>query len=189
VLAPKAVEKQGVSLVSKTVRGVLKLTPTPLSMLSDLILGNSMTAAAVTIIVAPYGSDLYRQCVALREETLRKPLGLTLSDADLADDMQRLHFCAVADGDVIGSVSLKPLNNRELLLKQMAVVTNQRRAKIGAQLLHCAEDWARQEGFCSIILHARVSAQGFYAKFGYVSEGETFEQNTIPHIKMTKRVT
>jgi hypothetical protein len=41
-----------------------------------------------------YGSDLYHQCVTLREEILRKPLGLTLSYKEPADDSQRWHFCA-----------------------------------------------------------------------------------------------
>jgi predicted GNAT family N-acyltransferase len=143
---------------------------------------------SVTLLKAPYGSDLYRQCVALREEILRKPLGLTLSDGELADDRQRWHFCAVAEGNVIGSVSLKPLDNWTLQLKQMAVSATQRGANVGARLLQYAEAWARQEGSRLIVLHARVGARGFYAKFGYSVEGESFEENTILHIKMTKRL-
>ena len=148
-----------------------------------------VTKGTVSVLAAPYGSQLYHQCVALREATLRKPIGLTFSDAELADDKRRLHFCAVSNGDVIGSVSLKPLDDRKLQLRQMTVATTHRGAKIGAQLLQHAESWARQEGFCWIVLHARVGAEGFYAKFGYASKGSAFEENTIPHIKMTKRLT
>jgi hypothetical protein len=43
---------------------------------------------------APYGSELYAQCRQLREAILRQPLGLTLSEGELADDVGRRHFCA-----------------------------------------------------------------------------------------------
>ena len=152
-------------------------------------LPNNMTTATISVIVAPYGSDLYRRSVALREEVLRRPLGLTLSKKELADDRQRLHFCAVADEGVIGTVSLRPLDTRKVLLKQMAVATNRRGANIGVRLLGYAEGWARRKGFSLIVLHARVGAEGFYAKFGYASEGGVFQENTIPHIKMTKHLT
>lgn len=38
------------------------------------------------------------------------------------------------------------------------------------------------------VLHAQTYAQGFYAKFGYVPEGEEFDEDGIPHITMWRRV-
>ena len=38
-----------------------------------------------------------------------------------------------------------------------------------------------------IILNARLGAEAFYQKHGYAIEGEPFDDNTIPHIRMTKR--
>jgi hypothetical protein len=58
---------------------------------------------------APFGSALYAQALRLREATLRKPLGLTLSAEELSDDAHRRHFCAVVNGSMIGSVSFKRL--------------------------------------------------------------------------------
>ena len=152
-------------------------------------LPNNMTTDTISVIAASYGSDLYRRSVALREEILRRPLGLTLSKKELADDSQRLHFCAVAGEGVIGTVSLRPLDTRKVQLKQMAVAKNRRGANIGIRLLRHAEGWARRKGFSLVVLHARVGAEGCYAKFGYASEGGVFQENTIPHIKITKRLT
>ena len=59
---------------------------------------------------------------------------------------------------------------------------------MGARLLQYAEAWARQEGFRLIVLHARIGAKGFYAKFGYSVEGKPSNENTILHLKMTKRL-
>jgi predicted GNAT family N-acyltransferase len=36
------------------------------------------------------------------------------------------------------------------------------------------------------VLHARTGAEGFYLRLGYAKEGEPFEENTIPHIRMVK---
>ena len=135
----------------------------------------------------PYGSELYAQSLQLREAILRKPLGLTLSQKELADDVRRRHFCAVMNGTVVGSVSLEALGPHTLQLKQMAVAESQQGEGIGSRLLVFAEAWARGGGYGMIILNARVGAEEFYKRHGYSAEGEPFDQNTIPHIRMTKR--
>jgi predicted GNAT family N-acyltransferase len=143
---------------------------------------------AIEIVEAPFGSDLYRQSLTLREAILRAPLGLKLTGAELGDDAARVHFCAIFDGAVVGTVSLKRLDQETLQLRQMAVAEGRRRERIGARLLARAEDWARWEGYQLIVLHARLGAEGFYAKYGYLPQGEPFDENTVPHIRMTKRL-
>jgi predicted GNAT family N-acyltransferase len=145
-------------------------------------------APSVLIFEAPLGSDLYRKALALREAILRKPLGLTVSGEELADDAMRQHFCAVAHGAMVGTVSLRPLDETTLHLKQMAVMEAWRRERVGARLLAHAEGWAAGGGFRLMVLHARLGAEGFYLRLGYGQEGAPFEENTIPHIKMTKRL-
>jgi len=149
---------------------------------------NSTWPEDIEVEEAPYASDLYRQAVALREAILRRPLGLTLTEEERADDISRQHFCATFQGVAVGTVSLKPLDEETLQLRQMAVAEDRRRERIGARLLVRAEEWARREGYRLIVLHARLSAEGFYAKAGYAAEGEPFDEHTIPHIRMTKRL-
>jgi predicted GNAT family N-acyltransferase len=143
---------------------------------------------AIEVVEAPYGSDLYRRSIALREAVLRAPLGLDLTGEELADDASRRHFCATFGGDVVGTVSLKRLDSETLQLRQMAVAENRRRERIGARLLARAEESARFEGYRLIVLNARLGAEGFYAEHGYLAEGEPFDENTIPHVRMTKRL-
>ena len=142
----------------------------------------------IVLVEAPNGSDLHAQALRLREAILRRPLGLALTEEEIADDAGRRHFCAMADGAVIGSLSLKPLGPHTLQLRQMAVAGDRQREGIGARLLAYAEDWARRSGYGVIILNARIGADGFYSRLGYRCEGETFDENTIPHIRMTKRL-
>jgi GNAT superfamily N-acetyltransferase len=145
-------------------------------------------AATVLIFEAPLGSQLYADALRLREAILRRPLGLTVSREELADDAMRQHFCAVSLGAVVGTVSLRPLDEATLQLKQMAVTESRRRMRIGMQLLAHAETWARAAGFRLMVTHARIGADGFYLRLGYRGEGQPFEENTIPHIRMTKRL-
>jgi len=141
----------------------------------------------IALTEVPYGSELYAQSLRLREEILRKPLGLILSPEELADDVSRRHFCAVMNGSVVGSVSFKLLGPHTLQLKQMAVADGQQGEGIGSQLLSFAEAWARRHSYGMIILNARLSAEEFYKRRGYAAEGEPFDENTIPHIRMSKR--
>jgi predicted GNAT family N-acyltransferase len=142
----------------------------------------------IRIVEATLGSDVYQQSLMLREAVLRTPLGLRLTTEELEDDARRRHFCALSHGSVVGSVSLKPIDRETLQLRQMAVAEDRRRERIGAELLERAEGFARREGFRRIVLNARLGAEGFYARFGYQAEGEPFDENTIPHIRMSKDV-
>ncbi|MGI8725942.1 MAG: GNAT family N-acetyltransferase [Methyloceanibacter sp.] len=147
-----------------------------------------MGEANVAMVGAAHGSELYEGAQRLREVVLRKPFGLTLSEAELADDLSRQHFCAVDRDVVVGAVSLKPLADGTAQLKQMAVAEDRQKRQIGARLLSFAEAWGARQGYRRIVLHARLGAEGFYAKFGYLAEGETFMENTTPHILMSKRL-
>ena len=140
----------------------------------------------LAVVEAPYASDLYRRALDLREAILRKPLGLVVTAEELADDRLRQHFVATSRGAVVGSVSLRPLDGDTVQLRQMAVVEERQREGIGAQLLARAEHWARGHGYRLMVLNARLGAEGFYARYGYRAEGEPFDENTVPHIRMTK---
>jgi predicted GNAT family N-acyltransferase len=143
---------------------------------------------AIVVHEAPLGSRLYRQALLLREAVLRQPLGLSLSEEELEDDKLRIHLCAVEDGEVLACVSLKPLEDGSLQLKQMAVAEERRLEGIGAALVAGAEAWARKRGLDEMMLHARIGAERFYARLGYQAEGPIFDENTIPHVKMKKRL-
>lgn len=142
----------------------------------------------VSLAEAAYGSELYAHALRLRDAVLRAPLGLEFTEEELADDANRRHFVAIADGGVVASVSLKALGPHTLQLKQMAVAPDRRRERIGTRLLDFAEAWARREGYGTIILNARIGAEGFYARHGYALEGAIFEEQGIPHVRMTKRI-
>ena len=56
---------------------------------------------------------------------------------------------------------------------------------LAARLMTGALDYI---GDADSVLAAQTYAQGFYAKFGYVPEGDEFDEDGIPHITMWRRV-
>jgi ElaA protein len=56
---------------------------------------------------------------------------------------------------------------------------------LAARLMTAALDHI---GNADSVLDAQTHAQGFYVKFGYRPEGEVFEEDGIPHIRMWRRV-
>lgn len=133
---------------------------------------------------------LYEQAKGLRNEVLRKPLGLRLSPEELALDAEREHIVAVGDeGRVVGSVSLYMQEPTVLRIKQMVVDPSQQCSGIGAKLMEAAEARGRELGTEDVILNARCTALRFYDKQGYAAEGDEFMEKGIPHRVMVKRMT
>jgi len=64
---------------------------------------------------------------------------------------------------------------------RLAVAKARRGQGFGALVLaHLIESaWTR--GFSQVVLHAQISALGFYESFGFVKEGDVFLEVDIPH--------
>ena len=135
-----------------------------------------------------YGSALYEQIKALRDETLRRPLGLVLTDADVAGEEHEILIAAVADGAVVGSVQLKPVSPLAIKLRQMTVAERLRGTGLGRRLVLFAEDVAAARGHRLIELNARADALGFYERLGYRAAGEPFLEVGLPHRHMSRRL-
>ena len=136
-----------------------------------------------------YGSDGYREVLAMRDRILRSPLGLTWSKADLQGEAEQLHFGLFDEsGTLIACVVIKPLDEDTAKLRQMAVDEPRRAIGAGRRLLEGVEEILRKKGVRRIEMDARKTAVGFYRKLGYEIEGDEFIQVTIPHFRMIKAI-
>jgi predicted GNAT family N-acyltransferase len=141
---------------------------------------------SLTVRRIPHGSADYATAVNLRRAVLRTPLGLDFTSAQLAGEAGDIHLAAFENEDLIGTLLLTVHDDVTLRLRQMAVDTDSQGKGVGAALLAAAETETRAAGKSRISLAARVSAQPFYARNGYVAVGEIFEEVTIAHIVMQK---
>lgn len=128
----------------------------------------------------------YLEVLALRQEVLRKPLGLNLYEEDLSAELDAQIFIYKTNDKVVACLLAMPVDVDSMRLKQMAVSEICRGKGIGNQLMKAAETFAQAKGFKTIYFHARESAIPFYEKLGYQTLSDTFEEVGIPHKKMGK---
>ena len=140
----------------------------------------------ITIREIFYSSEEYKEVLRVRDEVLRKPLGMSLYDENLDGDKTDIHIAAFDGEIIVGVLLLKPVNKSEVKMRQVAVLETYQSRKTGTKLVYFAEKLAKSLGYTKIILHAREVAVGFYLKLGYIKSGDEFTEIGIPHYKMMK---
>lgn len=130
--------------------------------------------------------DLYAQVFNLREEILRKPIGLSLHDEDLSNEVNDHIMVAEKNNEVVGCLILTPKNQNSIQLRQMAVSASLQKQNVGKMLVNYAEEFSWQHGYKKIVLHARMVAKGFYEKLNYTQTSDVFTEVGIPHVIMEK---
>ena len=131
-----------------------------------------------------FDSPEYDATLRLREDVLRKPLGMKLRLQDQRGEQAQLHFGAFEDGKLVGSVIFVPEDKPNGKLRQMATAPSQRGKGVGAKLLDFVHAFAKAKGYSALTLNARETARAFYAANGYELFGEPFTEVGIPHIAM-----
>ncbi|HSD24078.1 MAG TPA: GNAT family N-acetyltransferase [Solirubrobacterales bacterium] len=101
-------------------------------------------------------------------------------------DAQSLQIVGLDDSGVIATCRLRDLGEGGWKLERMVVDGRLRGNGVGGRLLAGAEREARERGGREIVLHAQRRAESFYAAHGYASEGETFIEAEIEHVRMRK---
>jgi predicted GNAT family N-acyltransferase len=136
-----------------------------------------------------FGTHDYALECRLRDEVLRKPLGLSLSDEDLSGERTQLHFGLFEPGGrMVACVIAAPISENEARIRQMAVSPPHQGKGLGRRVMTEVEAELRRRGFTRFTLRARLSAVGFYEKLGYAAAGGEFVEHGIPHVTMMRAV-
>jgi GNAT superfamily N-acetyltransferase len=144
--------------------------------------------AAIWFQQIDLNSPLYPDSLVLRDEVLRKPLGLSWSDAEKEEEACCVHIVGLAGANVVATLLLKPMDTGTVKMRQVAVQPAMQRNEIGSKLVAFAEETARALGYHKICAHVRLSAVGFYRKKGYAIIGDPFIEVTIPHVLASKEL-
>jgi predicted GNAT family N-acyltransferase len=82
----------------------------------------------------------------------------------------------------------RPIGTGRLLpdgyIGRMAVQKLARGEGVGGAILTALMQEAEKRGDPAVMLHAQISAEAFYARFGFEREGAEFMEAGIPHIQM-----
>ena len=126
-----------------------------------------------------YGSSDYESALDLRQAVLRDPLGLNLRDEDLSHEKDCIHFGAHIVDELVATLYVQPRDAHNIQLRQVAVRENYQRLGAGRLLINLAEDYARQNGYDTMLAHARKSAQAVLRDVGLPFDRE-FGRNPRP---------
>jgi len=99
-----------------------------------------------------YDTDLYRQGLTLRNELLRKPLGKSIYDDDLAIEQDNLFFGAVEQGKLLGTLGSFSPEPGVAQLTAFAVRADRKGQGIGASLVKKLLGHLKQEGFSRCVV-------------------------------------
>ena len=130
---------------------------------------------------AELGADAARVRTEVFVQEQKIPLEMEWDEAD----QTALHAVAYNTlGQAIGTARLLEHHLKTAKIGRMAVKRVLRGSSIGRDLLQALMSSARQRGVQEVVLHAQRSAQGFYARAGFLVRGEPFDEVSIPHIEM-----
>ena len=135
--------------------------------------------------IVGYGSEEYKKAVALREEILRRPLGLHFTKEELELERDYVHIAGFLGQEMCTTAVLVP-DGHALKMQRVASKAQWQGKGMGSALVRFCEEYAKQHGFQSIYCHARNTAIPFYLKNQYLLENEPFDEDGILHQKMRK---
>lgn len=135
-----------------------------------------------------HGGEEYLHMVNIRMELLRRPIGLSFSEEQLADEKDDMLVAAFQKNELIGCCVLTHYKTNALQLRQMAVRQDVQSRGMGRKIVAFAEKLAKQKGYRFLVMHARNTALGFYKNCGYKIAGNEFIEVGLPHYYMEKKL-
>jgi predicted GNAT family N-acyltransferase len=144
-------------------------------------------SARVKVIAIESPADMERAYAIRRRvfiEEQRVPEEIELD----ADDAHAFQALALLDGVAIGCGRMLEHGGSEVKIGRMAVLPEFRKTGVGAHILRFLIESARTRGFRKAILHAQLTAEGFYLKQGFSPVGGVFDEAGIAHRKMEREL-
>lgn len=123
--------------------------------------------------------------MAVRERVFIKEQGVPEEIERDANDAVSRHVVAFdPNGEAIGAGRLLPDGH----VGRLAVLKKWRGKGVGAALFERLLQLAREDGMQRLELHAQTPAAGFYARYGFATQGAEFYEAGLPHITMARAV-
>jgi N-acetylglutamate synthase-like GNAT family acetyltransferase len=140
------------------------------------------------IKIIQHNSRQYEQMVQLRIKALLEPIGIPAHYIVPENEKDDFFIAAFEEDEMIGCCLLTPRENGLIQLRQMAVRPDHQGKRTGAAIIDFAEEVAKQNGFTTLIMHARNPVIDFYKKCGYQISGDEFFEVGMGHHKMQKNL-
>ena len=127
--------------------------------------------------------ELY-EILKARTEIFLLEQNIVCQDLDGLDQISR-HYFIDEDGKVLACLRAFYVDGERKVVKIGRVVTLTHKQGHGRALMDFALDDIKSKMPCeSIYVNAQTQAEGFYAKMGFVTVSDVFDEDGIPHVKM-----
>ena len=95
------------------------------------------------------------------------------------------HFLIFDDKKVIATARVRQKEENIFKIERVAVLNEFRKLKVGSTLIkNIIQQYPNFNDKISIILHSQVSVKDFYKSLNFISYGDEFFEDNIPHIAM-----
>ncbi len=112
-------------------------------------------------------------------------LGHQLMEAVLLAEKEHIQIIGLNGLELIATAVLVP-EGQNCKMQRVVVKEDLTNNGIGSRMMIFCEDVAKKNGFKKLYCHARATAVEFYFKSGYEAQGDYFDEDFIPHLKMNK---
>lgn len=139
-------------------------------------------------LITPATDGELTQYYDFRWRMLREPWHMPVgSERDAYDELSHHRMIVADSGEPIAVGRLYMTPDNEGQVRYMAVHPDYRHKGMGALVLMALESLARQEGAKRLVCNAREDAISFYARNGFVNQGELSEERgPVRHQQMVK---
>lgn len=147
-----------------------------------------MNPIGLSFRTVPFGSPEYGEALRIREEVMRRPLGLCLSEEDLKGEETRIHIAGYAGAEQVCGCSLNMVHKRLALIAFFYVRPEYQGQGCGRGMMRFIEAYAAASGVGRLYAEARESARGFYEKCGFRKSGKAYVDTGLRHQDMKKDI-
>jgi GNAT superfamily N-acetyltransferase len=110
-----------------------------------------------------------------------------LNEMGMEEDNHGYHFAAFKDNYIVAVVSLFQ-DGTDFQFRKFAVAADVQKTGVGKALLNYITDFAIADGAACLWCNARVTAIGFYLRYGFVQTGSVYSKGGIDYEIMEKTI-
>jgi YbgC/YbaW family acyl-CoA thioester hydrolase len=168
-------------------------TSQPIPATLRALFDNFETGQTMTRLTVGDWATLGQDASQVRTQVFVDELGISVQDERDGRDASAVHA-------VLYNQLNMPLATGRLLPKELGEATGAtkigrmatlrvlRSGQLGASVLDALVQHARARGDRQVVLHAQSAAKGFYARAGFVQQGEPYDEVGIAHVTMVRSV-
>jgi len=146
---------------------------------------STMSQLIIKTFVYP---EVFSEIKSIRRSVFQEEQGVDPAlDFDGLDETAE-HLLAYLDTQPVGTARIRYLERQRAKIERLAVIATARGQGIGKKLMEKALEIAAQKNVQEVEVHAQEYVRGLYQQLDFEQEGENFEEASIPHVKMRKRL-